>query len=372
MDGVALYAQRQLSLARSTFSARDKEAITRFLNNLQAQGVGELRLSKYISNFTSIKRLTSKALVDLQDEDLDAVLVAINTSKWRAWTKHDYQVALKKFYRFLDGDAKRAGRVRVVRPADKLIPENEVLTDEDITRLEAACRSVREQVVVRCLFESGGAAKEFTDLKVGDVTDRPPFLIFHFHGTKTPYRNGRVPVINRHAVDLFRAYLREHPKKSDSEAPLWLNFHGDALEPANLAKFLRGLGQRAGVKKRINPHWFRHSKITQLRANGASDSATRTFARWSKKSNMLSVYDHSGEQALMGELQKMGATSPEEFLEGFSDEVVELIRKDKDLMRQIVRKIFDEGKMDLLKQYARLNLDGVRHMNFPGHAEGGI
>ncbi len=366
-DFKAVYAQRQMDLARSSCDPRDKEAITRFLNSLQAQGIGESRLSKYLGHFAQLRKLLPRALVDVKPEELDRLLAQINTSRWAAWTKRDYQVTLKKFYRFFDGTAERAGRVRVIRPSLKQIEEKEVLNEEDVRKMEAACRNNREQTVVRMLFESAGACKEFLDLRVGDAADKPPFIVLHFHGTKTVYRNGKVPIDNPRAIDLFRSYMESHPRRDNPRAPLWLNYHGEPMEPRNFAKFLKGLAKRAGIEKRFNPHWFRHSKITQLRSVGLSDAAIRIYARWSKSSNMLAVYDHTGLNSLMAELESKRPQSDEERAEQIRDQLAELIQNDSELMAKIVEALFKTGKISLLKNYSKIK-GKVGRSNFPYQA----
>jgi len=97
----------------------------------------------------------------------------------------------------------------------------------------------------------------------------------------------------------FAPYLKEwikeyHPEKDNPEAALWPAGHPGSSAPpgyAAVCKLLRKLKARAGIKKPMNPHAFRHSRLTYL-ANKLTDAQLKQFAGWTQASSMAAVYVH--------------------------------------------------------------------------------
>ena len=90
-------------------------------------------------------------------------------------------------------------------------------------------------------------------------------------------------------------WMNDHPNKDDPESPVWLVIgdrnHGQPLmyEPARL--ILRRLAKRAGIKKKVNPHTFRHSRSTILASN-LTEAQLKQFAGWTSSSKMPGRYVH--------------------------------------------------------------------------------
>lgn len=74
------------------------------------------------------------------------------------------------------------------------------------------------------------------------------------------------------STPLLSAWLNTHPRKSDPEAPcsqvfsIIIRF----MTYAFLAKIVRHIAQLAGIRKRVYPYLFRHSRLTELARTGFS------------------------------------------------------------------------------------------------------
>lgn len=354
-DARALYAKRQVSLAKSAYSVEDREAIAKFLNYVQAQGVQDKRLVKYTSQFNQLQKILPAALTKLTKDQLDKMLAGINQRHdWMPWTKHDYFVTLKKFYRYYDKTDARYGRIRVHKPAMKEINEEEVLVEDEIESLEACAPNLAVRAMVRFLFDSAGAETEFITMRIKDVTEKPPFLVFHLPGTKNQFRDRKIPLhsLNKKSHAIFREYLAAHPRAKDPNAFLWLSQNQKPLTAPNMAKTIRLLAKKAGITKRVNPHFFRSSKITQLRLLGISDSAIKQYAGWSKDSQMIGVYSATGFNALFDSILKLKPESTDEKSQRVSAEVAGLILSSPKLMHMIIEEMQRKGKLGLLKGLA--------------------
>jgi len=123
------------------------------------------------------------------------------------------------------------------------------------------------------------------------------------------------------ATPYLHDWLNIHPNKDDPKAPLWVNIgttkqiskkfdsgeiqkgkdYNDHwsynLSYAAARKILINLGRKAGIKKPINPHNFRHSRATALGAAGLNQSIMNEVMGWKQGSAMAGVYIHlSGKQ----------------------------------------------------------------------------
>ncbi len=88
----------------------------------------------------------------------------IERSDYSPWTKHDYKVALKRFYRWLkDGGEEYPEEVKWIRTTltarDELLPE-ELLMEEEVMRLVDACDNPRDKAFIMTLYESGARIGE--------------------------------------------------------------------------------------------------------------------------------------------------------------------------------------------------------------------
>jgi len=105
----------------------------------------------------------------------------------------------------------------------------------------------------------------------------------------------RVRIIS--SAPALTAWLEHYEGASDPEAFLWPprsnNNHGTHYPAvhASVCKTLEVLGAKAGVKKRVYPHLFRHSRATAL-ANKLTEAQMKEYFGWTQSSGMASVYVH--------------------------------------------------------------------------------
>ncbi len=110
------------------------------------------------------------------------------------------------------------------------------------------------------------------------------------HG-KTGWR--RIRLVS--SVPHLSNWLEHHPLKDNPEVPLWVGMgtknHNKPMSYDCLRMLLRKIAKRAGVRKDVNPHNFRHSRATDL-ANWMTEAQMDKFFGWVIGSKMASVYIH--------------------------------------------------------------------------------
>ncbi len=129
---------------------------------------------------------------------------------------------------------------------------------------------LRDRAILETLYATGIRATELIRLAPFDVdTEEGTLRVVRGKGGKD--RN--VP-LTRAAAQAIEAYVREgRPKllaasrRSSSKASrrLFVSPRGGVLYRATLARLVRTWAERAGIKKHVSPHVFRHSVATEWR-----------------------------------------------------------------------------------------------------------
>ena len=181
--------------------------------------------------------------------------------------------AIKSFYRFLVIE-----RYLDTSPVELLeYPKRElklpnVLTQDEISRIVEAADSytplgIRDRAMLELLYSTGMRISELINLKLTDVFLDEAFLRITGKGGKERY----VP-IGKLAMDWLTIYLergRPYLKQHHDSGYLFINRSGDKLTRMGVWKIVQKYANRAGIKKPVTPHTFRHSFATHMLEGGA-------------------------------------------------------------------------------------------------------
>ena len=181
--------------------------------------------------------------------------------------------SIKAFYRFLVFTNKIA-----MNPATDLellkvgrtLPE--VLSIEEVTTLiETADNKtplgLRDRACMELLYAAGLRISELLGLRGQDIDMERRFLSVIGKGNKQ-----RIVPIGKKATSALEQYMsmgRPAILKNRSSPFVILNARGKQLSRMGFLKILKKYRIKAGLKKRITPHMFRHSFATHLLEAGA-------------------------------------------------------------------------------------------------------
>ena len=237
----------------------------------------------------------------VEKEDLVKYLAKLEKTNLAENTKKDYKVAIKRFYKWVNGDAEYPKLVtwikaNVKRSRQKL-PED-LLTEEDIKKIVSCATNSRDKAILFMLYESGARIGEIANLKVKDV-------IFDSDGTliivdgKTGMRKVRLVASETY----IKSYLNDSRHIDNPESPLWLKSDKKAITYPAIMKVVRTTVENADIKKKVTPHLFRHSRATYL-AKYFTEAQLCQYLGWTQGSDMPRTYVHmSGrdtDDALLG------------------------------------------------------------------------
>ncbi len=149
-----------------------------------------------------------------------------------------------------------------------LLPE--VLSEEEITALlelpdMRERLGVRDRCMLEVLYGAGVRVTELCTLKVADFDSQRGVLRVFGKGAKE-----RLIPIHASASMLLCDYINSwRPAFKPVEEALFLNRSGKGLTRVALWKIVRKYALKAGIRRAVSPHSFRHSFATHLLEGGA-------------------------------------------------------------------------------------------------------
>ncbi len=181
---------------------------------------------------------------------------------------------IKSFYQFLLFDQVIEQDPTTLLEGPKLgrkLPDT-LSYHEIVTLLEAIDHSTpegqRNRAILEVLYSSGLRVSELINLRMTNVYDDIGFLRVTGKGDKE-----RLVPVGKDALKYLRIYredVRRHLKVVPGhENFVFLNRRGKQLTRVMIFTIIKDLAKKAGIKKKISPHTFRHSFATHLLEGGA-------------------------------------------------------------------------------------------------------
>ncbi|MGG0537962.1 MULTISPECIES: tyrosine-type recombinase/integrase [Priestia] len=170
---------------------------------------------------------------------------------------------------------------------------------------------LRDEIIIRMLFQTGARAREVIELTFGDYrarNDKGEFATFNkgSHGKRTKFLK-----VDNDTLKLLDRYIHGERKKVDNsglemndvpdEAPIFLNQHGNPYTYDAFLKNWSTITDKAEIKINIHKtrHWFVTRSIRMIREEykdkTEQDKAIerlRIYMNWSAKADTMKVYEH--------------------------------------------------------------------------------
>lgn len=280
-------------IQKSSISKENKDIILEFQDYAFAEGLTKTRILKYLNMLRKLGEWLAIPFTRAKKENIMELVRYIENQNYSEWTKHDYKVVLKKFFKWLRGDQEYPEEVKWIKTTIKKnnhkIPE-ELLTPQDVEKLINAADHPRDKALVSVLYESGCRIGEILTLRIKHIS-------FDEYGAKIVV-NGktgmrRIRIIS--SVPHLATWIENHPLRDKPDAPVWVGIgtrnKNGAVQYKNVRTLIAKLAEKAGIKKRVNPHMFRHSRATHL-ANHLTEAQMNQYFGWVQGSDMPSTYVH--------------------------------------------------------------------------------
>lgn len=294
-----------------------KAKILKFKRDRIAEGIGYARILRYLDDLPKLARLLDKEFEDATADDMRRVLHEIEEENLADASKVEFRKTVKKFYKWLNGGERYPECVEWVKTTEKRsnnkLPED-LLSEEEVKQMISTAWTPRDRAIISLLWESGCRVGELLTMRIKHVSFDENLTRITVHG-KTGMR--RVPLID--STPYLAEWLENHPSRDDPDAFLWVGMgtvgRGEYLKYPAARKMLTQVAKKANVKKRVNPHNFRHSRATFL-ANHLTEAQMNQYLGWVRGSDMPATYVHlSGRDVDDAILKMRGLQSKEEKIE---------------------------------------------------------
>ena len=197
-------------------------------------------------------------------------------------------IHIRKFLRYVG--VKLDFKPRLSRKEKFIVDPSQFLTEKEFEKLLSALPHPRDRALVMLLRETGLRIGEALSLDVRDVEITPRYGRLHIRYSKTAERY--VEFVK--AIPYLRAWLSVHPDPKPN-SPLFVTLRGkvERLKYIAFRNRLQRALERAGLKKRVHPHLFRHQVATELLSlERLPEEAVRVYLGWKHGSRMVSRYSH--------------------------------------------------------------------------------
>ena len=244
----------------------------------------------------------SKSLKDIQQEDIEEFFAHLYDLGLSASSQARILSGIKKFYSYLIQE-----KIVVENPTllisspsiGRHLPD--VLTYQEINSM-IDCIDLSQQfghrnkAIIEVMYGCGLRVSEVITLKISNIYIKDEFIRIIGKGNKE-----RLVPISKSIIKTLKLYLEGeriqqeiNPKHTDT---VFINKRGTGLSRQMIFLMIKGLAEKAGIKKNIGPHTIRHSFATHLLEGGADLRAVQQMLGHSNIST-TEIYTHISDQYL--------------------------------------------------------------------------
>jgi len=288
-------------LESANTSEVNKKLIKDFIMNCRRDGLAKSTITNYLNLLT---RMTARLqecgyfnnLDEMVQADFDNLLFYLEDVRGISKGEvRNYKKAIKKLYRWrYEDDIPKWVTTLKLENIESTVQPSDLLTQDEVDRILAACRHPRNKAFIAVMLDSGMRVGALGSTRIKNVEFNQYGAIIYISKTsrskKTTAPKG-IPIT--WSTGYLNQWLSVHPMQNDPEAPLWttINEPYQALSYKTIRITIQNIARDAGIKKRVNPHSFRHKAITSWILDGLNEQEVKHRAGWSKGSmQMLKIY----------------------------------------------------------------------------------
>jgi len=279
-------------LENEPFNKEIKDTIKKFVNDLKIkENISEIRRINYVQRLRKVAEWIPDGFLRPKAKDIDTVMEKLFDSEYSDWTRTTYITMVKKFYRWHLGKLPDYIQNMKTKVKGNGKAPDDLLTYQDVTALIENSRNARDRALFSVLYDSGCRIGEIINMRIKDLSFDEFGALLRVTG-KTGFRQVRIV---GNSIAYLRAWLDNHPLRNDVNAFLFCNLSenilGRSLTYADVYSIIRHTAKRAGIKKRIHPHLFRHTRATIL-ASKVTEAPLEAQMGWVHGSRQTRTYVH--------------------------------------------------------------------------------
>jgi integrase/recombinase XerD len=234
-----------------------------------------LAYRKDVEKLQNYAEESNKSCTDITYDDLNGFVAALYDIGLSARSQARIVSGVKQFFEFLVLE-----NYLTRNPAELLDPPKigrklpEVLSIEEIDQLIAAIdlsknEGHRNKAILETLYCCGLRVSELCDLKLSQLFINEGFMRVIGKGNKERLVPLAASVLNE--LTFYYSSMRKNMEiERGHEDFVFLNRRGKQLTRIMIFTIVKDLAEKAGIRKNISPHTFRHSFATHLLEGGAN------------------------------------------------------------------------------------------------------
>lgn len=242
------------------------------------RGLSEHTITSYKTDVLTLMRFLETHKIVISPIQIDATVIQqfiYQEAKEKSAHSQSRRISgLKSFFKYLVFEKYRDDLPTQWLEAPKLgrkLPDTlsveeveKILDTIDLSKAEGH----RNKALLETLYGSGLRVSELVNLQKSDIYSTEKLLRVTGKGDKQ-----RLVPLGDYAMQQINTYLKEiqihRSIQKGYENFVFLNRRGKALTRTMIFLIVKQAAEKAGIKKKVSPHTFRHSFATHLLENGA-------------------------------------------------------------------------------------------------------
>lgn len=252
-----------------------KEAFSEYKSYLKLEkSLSQNTIDAYLRDLKKLEKFSENEPLKISQSDLEEFIYQYAKENFAARSQARLISSIKSFFLFLQWEERRTDNPAELLETPKLgmkLPDtlSETEIDQIISQIDLGLpEGERNRAILETLYGCGLRVSELTELKLSDLFFEENFIRVIGKGNKQ-----RLIPISEYTIKFITIYTKEirvHiPIQKGFEDYVFLNRRGKKLTRVMIFTIVKKLAEKAGIRKNISPHTFRHSFATHLLKNGA-------------------------------------------------------------------------------------------------------
>lgn len=252
-----------------------EEIISEYQSHLKLEkNLSDNSIEAYLRDIKKLKDFFDQSPLKIQQNQIEEFIYQFAKLDYSPRTQARLISSLKSFFNYLQWEELRDDNPSELIETPKMgmklpdvLSETEIdLIIEQIDLSEA--EGERNRAIIETLYGCGLRVSELIELKLSDLFFDENYILVIGKGNKqrlVPISNHTIKYIN-----IYKDQVRIHQNiQNGFEDHLFLNRRGRSLSRVMIFTIVKQLTEKAGIKKNVSPHTFRHCFATHLLKNGA-------------------------------------------------------------------------------------------------------
>jgi len=295
----------------------NQSLVKTFIKHAVTQGLSLERIKSLQYNLNWYLVRAKKPFNRMSREDINQLIYQLEKSNYSEWTKFTRKAVIMKFIRYLLDDKHPTilKDIHLHQPKDRLVKADLLTYDELKRLLDVAPENWRALYAVH--YDGNFRKKEILNTKLQDLTLHENYGELSYRESKTQTGTKILTLSVPYLLD----WLEKHPTKDNPKSNIFQTYHKMwrrwiPIRDQAYIQHIKRDAIKAGLKKRVYTHLFRHSRTTQLIQQKTPLAIVERSGRWKPGSRSLQRYIHLGDEDYRDEmLVQAGLTAASKVLD---------------------------------------------------------